>query len=120
MAIFLSVGFVRNIIFELRQQYQAKTIEETCLVPVARDGSFFHPELHLSKGFQIGKRGHDQRYVYTFEEALEKLQNMDKPRWRRPSATSGVFGTVTSVSWREVNLAELDSVEGKSGQGASS
>lgn len=75
-------------------------------VPVASDGSFFNAKLERRKGFAIGKKG-EERYIETFEEALEKLEKMPKPYWRRPSETTGVPGIVRGVRWESKSREEL-------------
>lgn len=69
-------------------------------VPVARDGSTFHPGLRRSGVYQIGAKG-DERHFEGFEEALTALNAMPIPRWRRPNE-HGNWGIVSGVAWQRV------------------
>lgn len=69
------------------------------LVPVARDGSWFSPDLRRPRGgYTIGAKG-EEFVVATYAEALAKLRLMDVPRWRRPNA-NGNWGIVTAIEWK--------------------
>ncbi len=81
---------------------------EPIFVPQAQDGSVFHPGLERRSGFTIGEKGHEIQ-VPTFEEALEKLQEMQDPAWRRPSQGRGGWSIVRGVTWARMSQAELDS-----------
>lgn len=76
-------------------------------VPVASDGTVFHPGLRRKKGYEIGKRNINQHYVESFETALSELNEMEIPYWRRPSAGSGVYGTVKGIAWKDITKSEL-------------
>lgn len=69
-----------------------------------KDGTktFFLPECRFKKGYEIGPRGKDKvRGIQSYWEALEMLQQMQKPRFRRPNK-NGNLGTVTC----EINDSE--------------
>ena len=57
--------------------------ERLIFVPVARDGSLFHPDLVRGGKYQIGAKGEEQ-YFDNFDDALTALNAMPIPRWRRP------------------------------------
>lgn len=61
------------------------------------DGSktFFLPNCRYQIGYEIGARGKDkEKHIQSYWVALEKLMQMDKPRFRRKNK-EGNFGTVT-------------------------
>lgn len=67
-------------------------------VPVARDMTFFGPHVKLKKGYLLG-RPEERVVLQTFDEALRALRGMAVPRWRRPSETTSVPGTVAGTHW---------------------
>lgn len=73
-------------------------------LPVARDGSMFHPGLRRAQAYTIGPKG-AERQVADFQEALRQLQQMPTPHWRRPNE-SGHWGNVAGVRWERVDLAD--------------
>lgn len=83
----------------------AQTDEEVTpvFVPVARDGSIFHPGLKRPSGFIIGKKG-DESHISDFDKALAMLQSMPTPYWRRPN-DKGVPGIVKGVRWARVDTS---------------
>ena len=81
--------------------------ERPVFVPEARDGSLFHPGLERSGGFTIGEKGREVQ-VPTFDAALQELQRMPVPAWRRPSSRGG-WSVVKAVGWARVSREELDS-----------
>ncbi len=81
-------------------------MENPIFVPVAADGTIFHPGLKRTKGYEIGEKG-ATKYIEDFDEALAELSCMVPPRWRRPSATSGVFGIVSGTSWTRISRKDL-------------
>ena len=86
-------------------------ISSPLFVPVARDGSVFHPGLARNGGYQIGSKDNEQR-IGTFEEALDLLQRMDVPRWRRPNP-NGNWGIVAATEWRRMGRGDLDALAEK-------
>lgn len=74
--------------------------DRVLFVPVAKDGSIFHPDLKRSGKYQIGAKGEEQHFE-KFEEALAALNIMTTPRWRRPNA-SGQWGIVSGVAWQRI------------------
>ncbi|MFC2970189.1 hypothetical protein [Acidimangrovimonas pyrenivorans] len=74
--------------------------ERMIFVPVARDGSTFHPGLRRGGSYQIGAKGEEQHFD-GFDEALAALNAMPIPRWRRPNE-HGNWGIVSGVAWQRV------------------
>jgi hypothetical protein len=79
-------------------------------VPISRDGSFFSVHSRRPSGFFVGKKGAEISYA-TFHDALEALNKMDTPYWRRPNAQSGVHGIVRGVDIVYKTPAELGLVD---------
>ncbi len=84
---------------------QIEVLGDILFVPVAKDGTFFSPECKRSSGYQLGPKGLERTYD-DYVEALEALNAMEVPRWRRPNAR-GYWGTVTAISWTRKTRAEL-------------
>jgi hypothetical protein len=78
---------------------------QAAFVPVARDGSMFHPGLQRASSYTIGKKGTEVQ-VADFYGALAQLQRMPVPYWRRPNS-SGNWGIVAGVRWERVETADL-------------
>lgn len=78
---------------------------EYVYVPVTDDGAVFLPEMCRGSGYQIGKYG-DETYYQDYFEALEKLQNMKSPKFRRPNA-EGNWGIKVVGNWKRVKLDDL-------------
>lgn len=72
---------------------------EVVKTPEARDGSRFTPELRRRGGYMVGAKGEEEKIV-SYSEALNRLAEMDTPRWRRPNA-KGHWGIVAGVRWVE-------------------
>lgn len=83
-----------------------RQLDEPVFVPVARDGSVFHPGLERAGGYMIGPKGAEVK-VTRFDEALAQLHRMEVARWRRPSPQSGNWGIVAAVEWRRIERATL-------------
>lgn len=75
-------------------------------VPVARDGSIFHPGLARNGTFTVGPKG-EEVHEADFETALAMLQGMPSPFWRRPNER-GSWGIVRGMRWERLDRAELD------------
>jgi hypothetical protein len=103
--------------YRRRPTVLSESSEEAVRVPFAADGSYFSPACRMRHGYQVGKRGGKgvmaQRYMPDYWEALEALRRMDKPYWRRPSATSGVPGTVLGRSWGSIDRSSIEVELGK-------
>ena len=82
--------------------------DEVVFVPVAADGSHFHPGLTRNGKFRIGTKEEDVPYD-TFEEALSALQKMATPRWRRPN-DAGNWGIVSGRDWKRIERRQLVSM----------
>lgn len=91
-------------------------IEDYVFVPVANDGTYFHPGLFRdgeerekagTAGFTIGPKG-AELIVADFDEAVALLAKMDTPRWRRPNDGSGLWGIVSGQSWKRVRKSDLE------------
>ena len=96
----------RTIVWNLAKEFRGGDGKEMIEVPVARDGSWFHPGLKRRQGYQIGPKG-KEKYVDDYFDALNQMRKMHAPYWRRPSKTTGVPGIVTATSWRSVSLESL-------------
>lgn len=81
------------------------TIYEPLFVPVARDGSVFHPGLRRGDGFTIGPKG-TERKIPDFREALAELHRMPIPFWRRPNE-KGAWGIVRGTHWERHDAEAL-------------
>jgi hypothetical protein len=82
--------------------------DEVVFVPVAADGSFFHPGLARGGKFTIGAKGEEVPHA-TFADALAALQMMATPRWRRPN-DAGNWGIVSGRDWKRVERHQLFSM----------
>jgi hypothetical protein len=85
---------------------QTAPLTQAVFVPVARDGSIFHPGLSRGTGYTIGEKG-DEMQVADFNDALMQLQRMRVPHWRRPNDV-GNWGIVSGVRWVRIDTPELD------------
>lgn len=74
--------------------------EKMIFVPVARDGSMFTPDLMRNDAYRIGAKGEEEG-IPGFAEALERLNAMAVPRWRRPNE-KGLWGIVSGVAWQRI------------------
>lgn len=74
---------------------ERETIDEF-FVPVAKDGTWFSPDLSRG-GYRIGPKG-EEFVVADYMEAVRSLNGMTTPRWRRPNA-KGNWGIVAGVAW---------------------
>lgn len=81
-------------------------LERVFFVPVGQDGSVFHPGLARDGIFRIGA-GADDIVVEGFESALERLQRMILPVWRRPTAQDH-WTRVQGVRWERMTLNDLE------------
>lgn len=73
---------------------------ETLLVPMARDGSVFCPEICSRNGvYTVGNKGNERRFT-SFSEALAFLRSMPTAHWRRPN-NNGNWGIVSAVEWTD-------------------
>lgn len=84
-----------------------EVIEDYIFIPVANDGSVFHPGLMREGRYAIGQKGVEQA-IESFEQALDQLSKMETPRWRRPNSESGNWGIVSGQSWKRVRRGDLD------------
>ena len=69
-------------------------------VPLAADGTTFGPNLSRSGYYTVGEKGSEKKYA-SFDAALDALNRMDKPRWRRPNP-AGNWGIVSGCSWTNI------------------
>lgn len=82
--------------------------DEVVFVPVAADGSHFHPGLARGGKFMIGAKGEEASYP-SYNEALNALQKMATPRWRRPNE-AGNWGIVSGRDWKRIERRKLMSM----------
>ncbi len=105
----LSANWGRDI--EYHAFDELETHADYVFVPVASDGTVFHPGLARGRGeqksFHVGPKG-DEKVIGTFRDALKELSEMETPRWRRPNAESGKWGIVSGQSWKRMRMAELE------------
>jgi hypothetical protein len=85
-------------------------LQQPMFVPVARDGTMFHPRLRRGSAYTIGKKGEEEQ-VADFNVALEKLQRMPVAYWRRPNA-SGNWGSVACVRWERLDASHIGKTTG--------
>jgi hypothetical protein len=85
---------------------QRPPLEKALFVPVARDGSAFHPGLRRGGRYTIGPKGQEVQ-IADFAEALAALHRMPVPYWRRPNP-QGNWGIVSGVTWDRYDAADLD------------
>ncbi|WP_438345744.1 hypothetical protein [Methylorubrum populi] len=81
-------------------------VEEMLFVPVAADGSTFHPGVAHEGVFTTGPTGRETGWP-SFEEALAALQRSPKPVWRRPTQR-GLRTQARGVRWERTTRAALD------------
>lgn len=80
--------------------------DDYLFVPVARDGSIFAPSCAAGGRFTIGEKGRETKFD-NYMDALEALQRMPTPRWRRPGP-KGVPGIVTGVRFERVARSRVE------------
>ena len=73
---------------------------EVLFVPVASDGSTFNPELERKGKYTVGAKGQEIQFDQ-FQDALNALQKMSTPRWRRPNA-AGNWCIVSGRDWKRI------------------
>lgn len=86
-------------------------IDEVLFVPVARDGSTFHPGLSQGEHYTVGAPGSEVA-VNTFDDALLALQKQSIPTWKRPTQR-GVWTYVSAVKWERLSRHELTDLSNK-------
>jgi hypothetical protein len=90
---------------------QGITLGEPVFIPVARDGSVFHPGLKRSGAYTIGKKREEAKYE-DFDEALKALHAMPIPYWRRPN-DKGIPGIVKGLRWERMDRDQLAEISAK-------
>ncbi|TMV07538.1 hypothetical protein FGK63_08685 [Ruegeria sediminis] len=81
-------------------------LAEVLFLPVAKDGSVFHPGVQRDGKYLIDGEG-VEREVNDFAEALQNLQLMTFPQWRRPTP-EGVWTRVRATEWRRYSADEIE------------
>lgn len=84
----------------------AECVEDFLFVPVARDGSIFAPSCASGGRFTVGEKGNETRHD-NYMDALEALQRMPTPRWRRPGPQD-VPGIVTGVRFERLARSRVE------------
>ncbi|OOY26519.1 hypothetical protein BMI90_17580 [Thioclava sp. L04-15] len=79
--------------------------DDVVFVPLAADGSYFHPGLARSGKFTIGGKGEEVQ-IEGFDSALAALQKMATPRWRRPNENEN-WGIVSGRDWKRIERRHL-------------
>lgn len=87
---------------------QSEALPRPVFVPVARDGSIFHPGLCRKGLYQIGPKDSPE-HVDDFDRALAALQHAHVAQWRRPNS-NGNWGLVSAFEWRRVDRSDLDAL----------
>jgi hypothetical protein len=82
-----------------------KALDVPLFVPVARDGSVFHPDLERAGSFTVGPKG-AETHITDFLAALAELQRMAIPFWRRPNEKDA-WGIVRGTHWERHDLETL-------------
>lgn len=90
---------------EVPEAATADFADDVVFVPVAADGSVFHPGLARGGKFTIGAKGEEVPHAI-FEDALAALQKMATPRWRRPN-NAGSWGIVSGRDWKRIERRQL-------------
>lgn len=108
----LEPNWGEDVLYEIPEPNQI--FDDYVLVPVASDGTFFHPGLARKSdgresGYTIGAKGAEE-VVHGFDAALEALTKMLTPRWRRPNPESGNWGIVTGQTWKRLRASEFDAL----------
>lgn len=105
-------GFVSSIWrHQTGQEYQlgeAGTLDAVFFVPIASDGTLFHPGLQEDGVFIVGYAGEEAEYE-SYEAALGRLQEMLQPIWRRPMENNR-WTQVQGVRWARLTREDLDAV----------
>lgn len=96
---------------ELEGHDACEEFSDFLFVPIANDGSIFLPDVCRENRegrsyYQVGGKGEEEVF-FDYEEALEKLQKIDPPKWRRPNPDSGKWGIVAGRTWKRVRRAEI-------------
>jgi hypothetical protein len=94
----------KEVSVDIVESEQGKT--EWVYVPKAADGSLFTPELVRQRGWTIGPRG-DERSFGDYWRALQVLQQVERPCWRRPNRF-GSYNTVVGKDWVRISRSELE------------
>ncbi|MBV0912507.1 hypothetical protein [Anianabacter salinae] len=82
-----------------------RLLEAAVFVPVAKDGSTFHPGLKKDGHYLIDAEGCEQK-VADFNEALAALHLMPSPEWRRPG-DGGRWMRVRGIEWQRMTPDDL-------------
>lgn len=80
-------------------------LAEAVFVPVASDGSLFHPGLKRDGAFVLDGPAGEVLYE-DYHAALEELQELRQPQWKRPTS-EGSWTWVRGVEWRRVEMSDL-------------
>lgn len=102
----LDYTFQWGVLWDLWDEFKNRNTKDVILLPEASDGSLFYPDLKRRKGYQLGPKG-SEIYIENYFEALKKLKSMKVPYWRRPSKSSGVYGIVKGIGWKEIPKSKL-------------
>ncbi len=94
----------KDVSVEVVRSEQEKT--EWVFVPRAADGSLFTPDLVRQRGWTVGPRG-DERSFGDYWRALQMLQDVERPCWRRPNEF-GAYNTVVGRDWVRISRLELE------------
>jgi hypothetical protein len=86
-----------------------KKEESFCFVPIAEDGSVFCPKLSRGGEFSIGDRNTNTEQIFTiYAVALDALQKMPRPKWRRPTKVNQSWTLVSADRWVRMTTSEIE------------
>ncbi len=84
--------------------------DEVFFLPVGRDGTPFHPGLIRGGSYTIGIKG-SESHITDFSIALQELQRMPVPSWRRPNEI-GNWGIIRAAEWKRFTSVDLNELAG--------
>lgn len=84
----------------------AGRLEEVVFAPIGADGSVFHPGLRRDGKYMVGDDAEDLEFE-DFGVALDELQRMVTPVWRRPTP-QGLWTRVRGVRWERMTMEDLE------------
>jgi hypothetical protein len=95
----------QNTFDDMIEPVEEPVLEAALFVPMAADGSVFHPGLARDGVFIVGRRPETSHKTY--DAALESLQKAARPSWRRPTKR-GSWTIVDGVRWTRLEREELE------------
>ena len=84
-------------------------IKDPIFIPFNGQEQGFFPNVKTPGGYVLGEKGSEEKFE-DYWEALARLQELKKPRWRRPSKGSGRPSIVIGQTYRPVARAEIEAM----------